>query len=81
MVTTVISNTYANGRRTATQEVTYTKSEDLFQLANLQRQYEEVQKNIAENTDEQRLERLLVERTRIETDRAAQQLIVDGYPA
>lgn len=81
MTTVITSNNYVSGKRVATQEVTYTKSEDLFYLANLQRQYEDIQKNIAENTEEPRMERLIQERTRIETERAAQQLIVDNYPA
>lgn len=75
----IIGNTYADGKRIATQKVTYDKSDDLFALANLQRQLENIETHIAEASTETDIEVLLSEKQRIATEVAAQAEIVNGY--
>lgn len=75
----IIGNAYADGKRTATQKVTYDKSDDLFALANLQRQLENIETHIAEATPETDIEVLLTEKQRIAAEVAAQTEIVNGY--
>lgn len=78
MKTEVVENTYENGKRISMQKVTYDKSDDLFTLANLQRQYEGICRKIEEGsiTDSAYL---LAEKERLETEIQAQQAIIDQY--
>lgn len=79
MKTEVIENTYENGRRVSTQKVTYDKSDDLFTLANLQKQYESICHRIEESDSSADTSYLQSEKTRLEEDIATQQKIVDNY--
>ena len=78
MKTEVIENTYENGKRISMQKVTYEKSDDLFTLANLQRQFESICRKIEEeNTTDYTY--LLAEKERLESEIQAQQAMIDQY--
>ncbi len=79
MKTEIISNTYENGKRVETQRVTYDKSDDLYTLANLQRRYEGVCKQIENAGEDENVETLLSEKTKLEAEIVAQETKVDGY--
>lgn len=79
MKTEVIENTYENGKRVSTQKVTYDKSDDLFTLANLQKQYESICRRIEESDGSTDTSYLQSEKARLEEEISAQQNIVDNY--
>jgi len=77
--TEIISNEYQNGSRVCTQRVTYTKSEDLYMLANLQRQLEMLTNDLQNATDEQQIAHLRVRLEACERDLQIQWDYVNGY--
>ena len=79
MKTETISNDYIDGKRVSTQKVTYDKSDDLFTLANIQRQYENICNRIEEAEAGADVSYLTQEKTRLEGELAAQQEIIDNY--
>lgn len=81
MTTTVITSTeYKNGQRVSEATITVDKSDDLYTLANYQRQYESILIQIAQ-AQAQGIDttNLIKERDRIKEALDAQQIIVDGY--
>lgn len=78
MVTEIVGNSYENGKRVSMQKVTYDKSDDLFKLANLQRQYEVICARINQASDAD-ISALESERTRLEVSIAEQAEILSGY--
>ncbi len=79
MNTEIVGNSYENGKRVSMQKVTYDKSDDLFKLANLQRQYEVICERIAalpEGADASSLES---EKARLETLVGEQTAYIAGY--
>ena len=78
MKTEIIGSHYENGQRVVVQHVTYDKSDDMFTLANLQRRYERLNKQI-ESSDEEEVEVLRSNLKRVEEEMIEQQAIVDGY--
>lgn len=81
MTTETTSSTYENGKRVEVQRVTYEKSDDLYALANAQRRYENLCKqidNAAEGTD---LESLQAEKAKLEAEIEERENIVSGYEA
>lgn len=79
MTTETISNTYENGKRIEVQKNTYDKSDDLYTLANLQRRYESVCKQIAAAKEGENIQGLLVEKAKFEADISAQKEKLGGY--
>lgn len=79
MITEITSNIYENGKRISMQRVTYDKSDDLYALANYQRQYENICVQLAAAPDGGDTTFLQSEKIRLEHELAAQQTIVDGY--
>ncbi len=79
MTTTTLNFKYENGQRIVEQLVTYDKSDDLFALANLQRRYERISKELDEVTDQEEIERLQKSLETIKAEIDEQQKIVDGY--
>ena len=79
MKTEVIDSTYENGKRIVTQKVTYEKSDDLFVLANLQKQYENVCRRIEENSENSDISHWMSEKARLEDELSSQQEIIDNY--
>ena len=75
----VIENIYENGKRISTQRITYEKSDDLFTLANLHRQYESVCKRLSENSSTSDSTYLISEKERLEHEIEAQEAIVRLY--
>ena len=81
MTTEITSTKYENGKRVEVQRVTYEKSDDLYALANAQRRYENLCKqidNAAEGTD---LESLQAEKAKLEAEIEERENIVAGYEA
>lgn len=81
MTTEITSTKYENGKRVEVQRVIYEKSDDLYALANAQRRYENLCKqidNAAEGTD---LESLQVEKAKLEAEIEERENIVAGYEA
>ena len=79
MNTEIVGNTYENGKRVSMQKVTYDKSDDLFKLANLQRQYEVVctrLENLEEGADASAVES---EKVRLEANITEQTAYINGY--
>lgn len=76
MTTEITSTTYENGKRVETQRITYEKSDDLYSLANVQRRYENICKQIKENGE---TENLLAEKARVQAEVEAWEKIVAGY--
>lgn len=78
--TKIISTKYDDGQRISEAVITVDRSDDLYTLAALQRQYESVRSAIAEakakGTDTTAMEKDLV---RIKAQLDEQQAIVDGY--
>lgn len=81
MTTEIISDSYENGKRISTQRVTYDKSDDLFALANYQRQYENVCTQLSAAPVGSDITFLQAEKTRLEGELVLQQAVVDGYTA
>ena len=82
MITEVVSNSYADGKRISTQKVTYDKSDDLYTLANLQRRHEhtcELLANPPSGYTEKNIEHLEAEKASLEAEIAAQEAIINGY--
>ena len=79
MKTEIVSNSYENGQRVSMQKVIYDKSDDLFKLANLQRQYEVICARIADCTSETELLNYEIEKTRLEAEIKTQTEFVEGY--
>lgn len=81
MTIEVISNSYSGRNRVQNQNAIYEKSDDLYELANLQRRYENIIRQIEQAIEEGKdTERLLEEKVRIEDAMETQQGYVDGYP-
>ena len=81
MTTEITSTKYENGKRVEVQRVIYEKSDDLYALANAQRRYENLCKqidNAAEGTD---LESLQAEKAKLEAEIEESENIVAGYEA
>jgi len=81
MTTEITSTKYENGKRVEIQRVIYEKSDDLYALANAQRRYENLCKqidNAAEGTD---LESLQAEKAKLEAEIEERENIVAGYEA
>ena len=81
MTTETTSSTYENGKRVEVQRVIYEKSDDIYALANAQRRYENLCKqidNAAEGTD---LESLQAEKAKLEAEIEERENIVAGYEA
>lgn len=81
MTTEITSTKYENGKRVEVQRVIYEKSDDLYALANVQRRYENLCKqidNAAEGTD---LESLQAEKAKLEAEIEERENIVAGYEA
>ena len=81
MTTEITSTKYENGKRVEVQRVIYEKSDDLYALANAQRRYENLCKqidNAAEGTD---LESLQAEEAKLEAEIEERENIVAGYEA
>ncbi len=81
MTTEITSTKYENGKRVEVQRVIYEKSDDLYALANAQRRYENLCKqidNAAEGTD---LESLQAEKAKLEAEIEERENIVAGYEA
>ena len=81
MTTEITSTKYENGKRIEVQRVIYEKSDDLYALANAQRRYENLCKqidNAAEGTD---LESLQAEKAKLEAEIEERENIVAGYEA
>lgn len=81
MTTEITSTKYENGKRVEVQRVIYEKSDDLYALANAQRRYENLCKqidNAAEGTD---LESLQAEKAKLEAELEEKENIVAGYEA
>lgn len=78
--TEIVSTTYKDGKRISNTIVTIDKSDDLFTLASLQRQYEN---NIVAQADAKSkgadISNLTKEGARIKASLDEQQAIVDGY--
>ena len=79
METVVVNNRFENGKRVCTQEVRYEKSDDLFSLANFQRQYENVCSQIKNATEGTNVEYLRKNKARLEECIANQELLLKGY--
>lgn len=79
MKTEIVGNTYENGKRVSSQRVYYDKSDDLFTLANLQRNYENICAQLDDCQDSDRRERLAREKTRLESELEAQETLISGY--
>lgn len=79
MKTEIVGNTYENGKRVSNQRVYYDKSDDLFTLANLQRNYENICTQLDDCQDSDRKERLAREKTRLESELEAQETLISGY--
>lgn len=81
MTTEITSTKYENRKRVEVQRVIYEKSDDLYALANAQRRYENLCKqidNAAEGTD---LESLQAEKAKLEAEIEERENIVAGYEA
>ena len=78
--TEIISTSYKDGQRISEARITVDKSDDIYTLAALQRQYEGILAAIAEakakGADTTALEK---DRDRIKASLDEQQAIVDGY--
>lgn len=81
MTTETTSSTYENGKRIEVQRVIYEKSDDLYALANLQRRYENVCKQIETAVEGDDLESLNAEKARLAAEIEAKESIVAGYDA
>lgn len=79
MTTETTSSTYENGKRIEVQRVIYEKSDDLYALANLQRRYENVCKQIETAVEGDELESLNSEKARLAAEIEAKESIVAGY--
>jgi multidrug resistance efflux pump len=79
MTTTTLNFKYENGQRIVEQLVTYDKSDDLFALANFQRRYERISKELEGVTEQEEIERLQENLETIKAEINEQQKIVDGY--
>ena len=79
MKTEVTSNTYENGQRVEIQRVIYDKSDDLFTLANFQRHYERVCKQIEESTNATVIAQLQGEKERLAADIIRVESNLAGY--
>jgi len=79
VITEIVGNVYQNGKRIATQKVTYEKSDDFYALANLQRNYESVCEQIANAPADGNTSHLLAEKARLEGEISAQEQIISGY--
>lgn len=86
MQTQIESSAYQNGKRIVVQTVTYSLSDDLFQLGNLQNQMAHIVRRIEEVTTvepngdrERELARLQVEHDRLSAELTVQYAIVHGY--
>ena len=79
METLIVDNRFENGKRVCTQEVTYEKSDDLFTLANLQRQYENVCLQIRNAKEGTNIEYLKNQKEKLALSIACQEDIIKGY--
>ena len=79
MNTEIVGNSYENGKRISMQKVTYDKSDDLFKLANLQRQYEVICERIATLSEGADASSLEIEKARLETLVEEQTAYIEGY--
>lgn len=79
MKTEVIGNIYEDGKRISTQKVIYDKSDDLYVLANLQKQYENICQRIEELEPGVDSTYLLSEKSRLEGAIAEQEEIINNY--
>ena len=76
----ISSISYENGKRVAMQKVTYDKSDDLFTLADMQRQLEAlIRQREANEANGKSSSRLQEEIDKLTSDIAFQQNIIDGY--
>ena len=81
MTTEITSNSYKDGKRVEVQTVTYEKSDDLYALANAQRRYENVCRQIETAAEGAELENLRAEKAKLEAEISAKKTIVAGYDA
>lgn len=83
MEKSIAGYTYENGKRIVMQRISYSKSDDLFALAELYRQHETLQKRVestsTEPISEEKLQEINEQKTRLESKIKEQQIIVDGY--
>ncbi len=79
MKTEITSNSYEGGKRVEVQKVTYDKSDDLYALANLQRQYERICRQIENSTDEALVKNLQEEKEKLEAKISAMENNIAGY--
>jgi hypothetical protein len=75
----IIGNQYVNGKRVSSQKVTYDKSDDLFTLANLNKQYESICEQIDNSAEGADISYMKRDRDAILAKIKEQQAIVDGY--
>ena len=81
MTTEITSTKYENGKRVEVQRVIYEKSDDLYALANAQRRYENVCRQIETAAEGADLENLRAEKAKLEAEISAKETIVAGYDA
>lgn len=81
MTTEITSTKYENGKRVEVQRVIYEKSDDLYALANAQRRYENLCKQIDNATEGTDLESLQAEKAKLEAELEEKENIVAGYEA
>ena len=83
MISEIVENTYVNGQRICMQKIIYDKSDDLFKLANLQRQYELVCAKLMEKADAgaTETEALENEKIRLEASIVETKDIISRYDA
>lgn len=80
MKTEITGNSYENGKRVEIQKVTYDKSDDLYTLANLQKQYENITQQIDSSSEQGKVSDYLIdEKEHLESEILRQQNIVNGY--
>lgn len=79
MIKYIISNTIEDGHRVQTCKEVFDKSDDLFSLANITKQYENILVQIAAATDPTRIAALEADKERVETLIAQTQINVDMY--
>lgn len=81
MTTEITSTKYENGKRVEVQRVIYEKSDDLYALANAQRRYENLCKQIDNAAEGTNLESLQAEKAKLEAEIEERENIVAGYEA
>jgi hypothetical protein len=74
-----LGSVYQNGERVESQRVIYKKSDDLYAFTELQRRYENICTQISETQNPHDVLYLQSEKSRLETEIAAQQVNINGY--